>query len=76
MSEQAWAVLIGAATVASLRIIDFFFPKGRWFTWGGRTSRDDAKEDAELAQKRQDEDARIAKRRKARDRKRGDDDID
>jgi hypothetical protein len=46
MNDQTWAVLIGAATVAALRVIDFFFPKGRWYNWGGRSAkeRDEAKE--------------------------------
>lgn len=39
MSDQTWAVIIGAGVVAVLRIIDFFFPKGRWYNWGGKTSK-------------------------------------
>lgn len=73
MSDQGWAVLIGAATVAALRVIDFFFPKGRWYTWGGRSNSDeDAHEDAELAKARE-EDKQIAKKRRARDKEADDD---
>lgn len=74
MSDQGWAVLIGAATVAALRIIDFFFPKGRWYTWGGRSNSDeDAHEDAELAKARGEEDKQIAKKRRVRDKEADDD---
>lgn len=46
MNDQAWAIIIGAATVAALRIIDFFFPKGRWYNWGGKSEdEDDDKKD-------------------------------
>lgn len=45
MTDQAWAILIGAATVAALRIIDFFFPKGRWYNWGGKAVSDDDDDD-------------------------------
>lgn len=41
MSDQTWAVLIGAAVVAALRIIDFFFPKGRWYNWGGKSTEEE-----------------------------------
>jgi hypothetical protein len=41
MSDQSWAIIVGAAVVIALRILDFFFPKGRWYTWGGRTSKVD-----------------------------------
>lgn len=52
MSDQTWAVVIGAAVVAGLRIIDFFFPKGRWYNWGGKS----AEERAEEKKKKKDED--------------------
>lgn len=33
MSDQAWAVLIGFLTIVTLRIIDFYLPKGRISKW-------------------------------------------
>lgn len=47
MNDQAWAVIIGAATVVVLRIVDFFFPKGRWYNWAGKSSRDSSEEVAD-----------------------------
>lgn len=44
MNDQTWAVIIGFATVVGLRIIDFFFPKGKWFTWGGNVDEDEEKD--------------------------------
>lgn len=78
MNDQAWAVLIGAATVAALRVIDFFFPKGRWYNWGGRSSKEaderqaavDAEGDADLDVKRRRTDKNTEDVRRARDQKR------
>ncbi len=78
MNDQSWAVLIGAATVAALRIIDFFFPKGRWYTWGGRSSHEkdelqneaDAQDDAKTDVKRRKADKDVGTIRRARDTKR------
>lgn len=78
MNDQAWAVLIGAATVAALRIIDFFFPKGRWYNWGGKSStekdeaikEEDAKTDASVDAKRRGTDKSVEAKRRARDKKR------
>lgn len=42
MSDQQWAILIGAGTMALLRIIDFFFPRGRWYNWSGHSKNDKA----------------------------------
>ncbi len=78
MNDQAWAVLIGAATVAALRIIDFFFPKGRWYNWGGKSSHEkdeiqdsaDAKDDAKTDVKRRKVDKDVGTARRARDTKR------
>lgn len=75
MNDQTWAILIGAATVAALRVIDFFFPRGRWYTWGGRTSREaddrqdtaDAKDDATTDVRRRKRDKDINTSRRARD---------
>ncbi len=60
MNDQSWAVLIGAATVVVLRVIDFFFPKGRWYTWGGRTEKEEAEREAAA-------DAKTDKDRRAQD---------
>ena len=78
MTDQAWAILIGAATVAALRIIDFFFPKGRWYNWGGKTSSEkdddqdaaDAEDDAQTDVKRRKVDKDATSSRKSRDAKR------
>jgi len=78
MNDQSWAVLIGAATVAALRIIDFFFPKGRWYTWGGRSSHEkderqkeaDAVDDAKTDVKRRKADKDDTTHRRIRDNKR------
>ena len=71
MTDQAWAILIGAATVAALRIIDFFFPKGRWYNWGGKTSteKDDeqASDDADTDVKRRKVDKDVNTSRRVRD---------
>jgi hypothetical protein len=77
-NDQTWAMIIGAATVAALRIIDFFFPKGRWYNWGGRSSREaaerqdesDAVADAETDEKRRRIDKDSETGRRARDKKR------
>ena len=45
VNDQAWALIIGAATVVALRIVDFFFPRGKWFTWFGNIGGD--KKDAD-----------------------------
>ena len=78
MTDQAWAILIGAATAAALRIIDFFFPKGRWYNWGGKTSTEkddeqdaaDATDDAKVDVKRRRTDKNATSSRRARDAKR------
>lgn len=79
MNDQTLAVLIGAATVAALRIIDFFFPKGRWYNWGGNSKEEDdrvaaadAKEDAKTDVKRREVDKSRTAKRKTRDTKRHD----
>lgn len=74
MNDQAWAVIIGAATVIVLRIVDFFFPKGKWFTWGGNVDTEkealrvaDAAEDADTDVKRREKDRGDDTRRRDRD---------
>ena len=57
MSDQTWAVIVGLATVIGLRVVDFFFPKGKWFGWGGNIEADarhaaDAEDDADTDVKR------------------------
>ena len=79
-NDQTWAVIIGAATAAALRIIDFFFPKGRWYNWGGRSSKEeddrqdaeDASDDARTDRKRRGIDKESETSRRARDKKRHD----
>ena len=62
MSDQTWAVIIGAAVVAVLRIIDFFFPKGRWYNWSGKSEEEDAKTDKK--RRRIDKDSETARRKR------------
>lgn len=38
MSDQAWAVIVGFLTIVSLRIIDFYLPKGRISKWAKTNS--------------------------------------
>ena len=38
MSDQAWAVAIGAAVMVAIRVLDFFLPKGRISKWAHQHS--------------------------------------
>lgn len=33
MSDQAWAIVIGAGVMVAIRVLDFFLPKGRMSKW-------------------------------------------
>jgi len=33
VSDQAWAIVIGAGVMVAIRILDFFLPKGRMSKW-------------------------------------------
>lgn len=55
MNDQTLAVLIGAATVVVLRIVDFFFPKNKWFGWGGNLQDDDEEPKKPKAKKKNTE---------------------
>lgn len=66
--------------MAALRIIDFFFPKGRWYNWGGKSSKEkddavhaqDAEDDAGTDVVRRKTDKDMGTKRRARDAKRHD----
>lgn len=40
MSDQAWAAAIGALTIITLRVVDYFLPTGRISRWAARHSVD------------------------------------
>ncbi len=39
MTDQQVAILIGLAVMAAVRMLDFFFPRGRWFDWNGHAKK-------------------------------------
>ncbi len=45
MSDQQWAIIIGVAVMATVRIVDFFFPKGKWFNWHGHAESEEDKDE-------------------------------
>lgn len=47
MSDQAWAIAIGAAVVVVIRVLDFFMPKGRISKWAKEHSFKEEEEDEE-----------------------------
>lgn len=79
-NDQTWAVIIGAATVAALRIIDFFFPRAVGTTGvadlpreeDDRQDAEDASDDARTDRKRRGIDKESETSRRARDKKRHD----
>ena len=50
MSDQTWALIVGAATVVALRVIDFVLPKGWHIRWPSQwVTHDNDDDDSEPA---------------------------